>query len=42
MTIHPFPAETRAAFLEAVKPVYDSFVPQIDPTFYSLLTATQK
>lgn len=42
MTIHPFPEETRARFIEAVRPVYDRFVPNIDPAFFSLLTATQK
>ena len=42
MTVYPFPAETRASFLEAVKPVYDHFLPQIDSEFYALLTATQK
>lgn len=42
MTVHPFSAETRASFLEAVKPVYDKFLPQIDAEFYNLLTATQK
>ena len=34
--------EVKASFLEAVKPVYDKFVPDIDAEFYSLLTATQK
>ncbi len=42
MTIYPFTEETHAQFIEAVKPVYDKFVPDIDPTFFSLLTATQK
>lgn len=42
LTVHPFPAEQRAAFIEAVQPVYDKYVPNIDPKFYELLKATQK
>ena len=42
MTVYTFPEDVRATFLEAVKPVYDRFVPDIDAEFYSLLTATQK
>lgn len=42
ITVHPFSAEMRATMLETVKPVYDKYVPGIDPTFYKLLTETQK
>lgn len=42
MTIHTFDDAMRNDFIQAVKPVYDQFVPEIDATFYELLTATQK
>lgn len=42
LTVHAFGPEDKAQFIKAVKPVYDKFLPSIDPKFYSLLTATQK
>ncbi|WP_297047247.1 TRAP transporter substrate-binding protein [uncultured Desulfovibrio sp.] len=42
LTVYPFPAEERAAFIEAVQPVYDKYVPTLDPKFFELLKATQK
>ncbi len=42
LAIAKLSAEQRAAFVEAVKPVYAKYLPNIDPKFYELLTATQK
>ncbi len=42
MTVHAFPDNLRDDFIKSVQPVYDKVLPQIDPKFYELLTATQK
>ncbi len=42
MTVYPFAPDMRKAMLDAAKPVYDKYLPGIDPAFYQLLTDTQK
>ncbi|WP_165078332.1 MULTISPECIES: TRAP transporter substrate-binding protein [unclassified Desulfovibrio] len=42
LVVYPFPPEERALFVEAVQPVYEKYVPNIDPKFLELLKATQK
>lgn len=42
LIVYPFPPEEKAVFVEAVQPVYDKYVPAIDPKFLELLKNTQK